>query len=247
MKGKITISNIQDMNKVKNIVLGAALLLSASSMNASEISATSTFEYQTAYMFRGVQYAEGVFTPSVDFSYLNAYVGVWAALPTDDAEANEVDFYAGYALEVNEVLSADFGVTYYSYPDSSSKFLDSSVNTTEFYAGISAEALGSPSLYVYYDIDTRDLTVEASTGHSFDIYQDTTLDLGLTGGYRIMDAAGTSDYTYLILSSGVGYTFNESVSGSVSVNYSLNSENYIFDSESESSHVWLAFSLSAGF
>ena len=142
----------------KTTAIVAAILAGASVASAQELSVSAAVSYESDYIFRGVRLADEFIAPSVDISYGDFYAGVWAALPWDSGDETEVDFYAGYGFGVSETVSADVGVTYYTYPDSE--------NTVEIYGGLSFEAPLSPAVYAFYDFDLEALTIEASGGHS---------------------------------------------------------------------------------
>ena len=71
----------------KTVILLAALLtgasLAADTAPASSYSITADFPYTTKYVFRGVQYAEGAFQPSVKFTQGDFYAGVWMSAPVE--------------------------------------------------------------------------------------------------------------------------------------------------------------------
>lgn len=84
---------------------------------------TANVAYTTNYMYRGVtQTSDG---PAIQggFDYSNGafYAGTWASsldFGDDSSSGIEIDYYAGFAPSVNG-MDLDFGVLYYSYPDSS--------------------------------------------------------------------------------------------------------------------------------
>jgi uncharacterized protein (TIGR02001 family) len=65
------------------------------------------------YHFRGIQQTAGASTSAgLDFSNGGFYVGTWAA----DVDAGlEIDFYAGYGIELESGISLGAGVTTYQY------------------------------------------------------------------------------------------------------------------------------------
>lgn len=229
------------MNK-NLIAFGVASIALATAASAQdEISVTTTFAWESSYVFRGVQYAEESFMPGLDVAIGGAYFGIWAALPAG-AEANEVDFYAGYGADVADGVSLDFGVTHYTFPSSGADIGEDGA-TTEIFAGAALDLPVSPSLYVYYDFDLEAFTFEGSIGHSIEIDEKTTFDLSGAVGYVSPD--GGDSYTYILASAGFGYAFNDYASGSVYANYSSASEDMMFDGGSD--EFWFGFSVTGGF
>lgn len=234
------------MNKNLIVFGTAALVAAGASFAQDEISVTTTFAWESSYVFRGVQLADETFMPAVDFAYGGAYFGIWSAQPADD-EANEVDLYLGYGFDVGDGISADVGVTYYMYPDSSEDVFDSDVNTFEVYAGLSFDAVGSPSIYLYRDLDLDAWTMELSGGQSFDISDNDKLSFGLNGaiGYVLPDEDG--EYLYVQASASIDYAFNDYASGSIYLSYAVTSEEYEYMGDLEDDEIWFGFSISGGF
>lgn len=229
------------MKKINAIL--AATVASASIAGAQELSISSTFAWESAYVFRGVQLAEEYFAPAVDISYGDFYAGIWAALPVDSQFGNEVDFYAGYGIGVNETVSADIGFTYYTYPDAGDDFFDSDVNTLELYAGLSFEAPYSPAVYVFYDLDLEAFTLEVSGGHSVEVSEEGTIDFSTYLGYVDPDAGG--DYLYYGLSAGYTYAFTDSASVSIGLNWYAADEDLMYGNDDN--ELTFSMSFTAGF
>ncbi len=237
------------MIKNKLIALGTLALFSGAITAAQdEWSVTTSFTYESSYMFRGMKFADNTFFPSVDVAYGAFYGGIWAAFPVDTDTDNEVDFYVGYGLELNEMVSLDLGVTYYTFPSSTDKFFASD-NTVEFYAGLAFDLPYSPAIYVYYDIDLEDLTLEASAGHSIEIAENLTFDVSGAFGGVFVD--GGKDYIYGVGTAGFGYAINQAASISVFASHSRASVDYNFTRGSKvdiSKHeTWFGVSVTAGF
>lgn len=215
------------MNKVTALV--AASLAAASVATAQdEMSVSATFEWQSDYVFRGVQLAEETFMPAIDVAYGDFYFGVWAALPVDSKLGNgtEVDFYAGYGFAVSELVSLDIGATYYVYPslDNAESF-GLGPNTLEFYVGLSFDLPLAPSFYIFNDIELDVWTFEGSIGHTFEVSETAGVDVGAHLGYT-NEEGGDSQYY-----GGVGvayvYSFTDSASVSVGVNYFYSEEDQL--------------------
>lgn len=93
------------------------------------------------YLWRGLEQTNGKAAVSggIDFTGSSGfYAGTWAS-NADWAEdmTYELDFYAGFAGNVNETVSYDVGFIYYAYPDEKSGDADFS----EIYLNISIESL----------------------------------------------------------------------------------------------------------
>jgi len=229
------------MKKITTIL--AAIVAGATIAGAEELSISSTFGWESEYIFRGVQLADEYFSPAIDLSYGDFYAGLWAALPVDSEYGNEVDFYAGYGFGLSETISADVGFTYYTYPDAGSDFFDSDVNTFEIYGGLSFEAAFSPAIYVFYDLDLEVFTIEASGGHSVEVGEQGSVDLSLFLGYVAPNEG--SDYAYYGAGAAYSYAFTDSASFSIGVNWQGADETYMFsDKDNKFS---LATSFTAGF
>lgn len=208
----------------KITVILAASVAGATIAGAQELSVSTGVAWETDYIFRGVQLAEEYFAPSVDVSYGDFYAGMWAALPVDAEFANEIDFYAGYGFGINETVSGDFGVTYYTYPEGGS-----ADDTVEAYAGLSFETDLSPAIYVFYDFDLEDFTIEASVGHTVELSEEGSVDMSAYLGWREFgdDVAGISDHTYYGAGVAYNYAFTENASFSIGLNWYANSEDTI--------------------
>jgi uncharacterized protein (TIGR02001 family) len=237
----------------KTIAILAAIVAGSSFAGAQELSISTTVAWESDYVFRGVGLAEEYFAPSIDISYGDFYAGIWAALPVDSVYGNEVDFYAGYGLGLSETVSADFGFTYYTYPDAGDSFFDSDVNTFEIYGGVSFEAPLSPSVYVFYDFDTEALTLEASAGHSVEISEQGSVDftgyLGYVDGLKAdigIPSVGFGSVSYYYYGLGVALThaFTDNASASIGVNWYGSEEDTIMGDDNELTY---GVSFSAGF
>lgn len=234
------------MKKISAIL--AAAVAGVSIAGAEELSISTTFAWESEYIFRGVQLADEYFAPAVDFSYGDFYAGIWSALPVEGEDANEVDFYAGMGVGINEMVSADFGFTYYTYPSSSDEFFDGDVNTFEIYTGASFETTLSPAVYVFYDFDLEAFTLEGSIGHSVEAGTDGSIDLSAYLGYVSPDEG--DEYTYYGASVGYSYAFTENAAWSIGVNWYGSEDPLGFNedgSPQEDSKFSISTSITAGF
>jgi len=212
---------------MKKLVVGTVLLMSASASSftaeAGDVSVTTTIDYTTDYVFRGVSLAESAIQPGVEVAFGDAYVGAWVSTAIGDTSifaGDELDLYAGYGFELSDTLGADVGITYYHYPQGGGLFETDggAAGTYEVYAGLSLDSILSPSLYGYYDFTLEAFTVEGGVGHSVELGEKSSLDLGLTAG--LVDGDGFS-YEYGQLSAAI---VTDDVSAYVGANYALNSE-----------------------
>lgn len=92
-----------------------ATLLGASAVQA-QLSISTAIDFETEYIFRGLQLADESIMPSIDFAYDSFYFGIWSAQPITKSQDNEIDFYGGVGFDLSEGVSVDFGVTLYYYP-----------------------------------------------------------------------------------------------------------------------------------
>lgn len=241
----------------KSIVLFAALAMGAISANAQEaapaVSVTSSFGYESEYVFRGVQLADAIITPAIDVAYGDFYAGVWFAAPIENADLagvsdNEMDLYVGYSTALSDLLTVDFGATRYAYGDVATKFL-SNGNTLEGYAGISADVFLSPSVYVYYDIDLKSFCVELSGGYSYELSDKFSADFGASVGY--VDVDSSDDYYYGGLTADLSYAINDASSMGFGVRYSTSDMDQVVgsfdDPKADKDIFWYGFTFSTGF
>ncbi len=227
--------------------MGTSGLFAQTGDSIEDLSITSSFAYESQYVFRGVKFNYDSFQPSLEFGYPvmggDLYAGIWTNLPitsTGPAGAtNEIDIYGGYAYPLTDIVTLDAGFIYYWYVNAPALGV-SATNYVEPYVGASFDVLLSPAIYVYYSIDQLTkatgsgpdsgiLTVEASIGYSFDLSEYMTVE-GLsfdTGAYiglgMPMDSSatnGTSSFLYAGVTGDLVYAFNENVSASIGVRYS---------------------------
>lgn len=218
----------------------------------ADISVTTTFAYESEYIFRGFKLAQQSFQPSVEVGYMGGYAGIWTNQPInatgDDDDPmifeNEIDFYGGYAFEIPDSgFTVDVGATVYYYPEAPS---DADETTFEIYVGGSydlgnagVEGLGV-SGYLYYDFDLEAFTAELSGSYSYPLTDAASLDVGAYLGWVSPDEG--DEVFYYGATADVGYTINDAVSASAGVRYAGNDG----DSENDS-FLWWGASVTAGF
>jgi len=209
-----------------------AAMFGAVPAQAGDISVSTSIDYVTDYVFRGVSLAESAIQPGVEFATGDFYAGAWASTGIGDTSVfagDELDLYAGYGFGLSDDLSLDVGVTYYHYPQGGGLFQtkDGAAGTYEVYGGVAYDTTLSPSLYAYYDLTLEAFTVEGGLGHSIPAGEKTSLDLGATAG--LVDGDGFS-YEYGQASAALSYAFTDAVSAYVGANYALNSERALIGS-----------------
>lgn len=184
---------------------------------ASSAAIDLTTGYSSDYYFRGVQLADSIIEAAIDYSEGDFYAGVWTAQPVERGDGglweNEIDFYAGYGAALSDIIAADIGFTAYVYPE----LEDGDTTTWEPFVGFAFDTELAPAIYFYYDVTLETFTVEGSVGHSFEIDEMTSFDIGAYVGNASPD--GGDDTTYYGLSAGVGYSLSDTASLSASINY----------------------------
>ena len=248
------------LTKLKLGLAGAALGLSAiSAAQAEELSISTTWAYESEYIFRGIQFSEDSFQPSLDVAYGAFYLGAWAALPVGDGAVNfgdEIDIYGGYGFDVSDFVSMDVGVTYYTFPDAQDGFFDTldeedgtGANTVEPFVGFAFGVPLDPSLYVYYDFMFDTVTLQGDAGYSFPMTEEASFDVGAYVGH-VFDDDDDADYTYYGISADVSYAFTDATSGAVGGRWGGSSEDTFLDDDgfyTEDNSFWFGISFGAGF
>ncbi len=195
-----------------SIGLAAAGLLWMAATAHAEVTATVTAV--SDYDFRGVSLSskDPALQASVDFAAANGfYAGAWASNldygPGVDGNI-ELDLYVGWAGETSGGLGYDFGLVWYTYPDSSSYVhpvfgtIPSISDYPEIYAGI---AYGPVEFKQWYSDDYVGSSLDSlysELNGSFELPKDFTLNLHI--GYNYGDAF--EDFEYVDFSAGFGYT-----------------------------------------
>lgn len=262
----------------KTIAIIGALAIGAASLNAQEqLSVSATVGWESEYVFRGESLAEEIFTPAIDVSMGGMYAGLWAALPSDrDADVKtELDLYAGYSMAVSELVSLDFGGTYYTYINDIQDVIDDNDDTAdnsfEIYVGGAFDVMFSPSIYAYYDFDVENFTLESSAGYSWGLAEGLSLDLGVYLGWVMINddennkgryvpeddesedlfVEGEDTYWYYGASLDLVYSFTDTASFSIGGRFGGSSEDTLVDEwrtmSMEDSKFWWGWSFTAGF
>jgi hypothetical protein len=163
---------------------------------------------ESQYVFRGKHLADESAQMSLDATYGNLYGALWSNWPlAGGGEDAEIDLIAGYFNEINPLLGIDVGLTGYWYPETTAAAAENW--TTELALGADGELPFPtgltlyPKVYLYYDFDLEDITIEARVGYGRQLPADWTLNLGAYAGYVELgdDAVASSGessgrYTY---------------------------------------------------
>lgn len=252
--------------RAKIISALAASLAVFSSVQAEELSISTTVGFESRYIFRGIQFAETSFQPAINLSYGDFYGGVWLNLPVGDDDlavtpgGEELDFFAGYSTALNDFVTIDAGVTFYTFPDASSGLFDIlredqgdfTGGTVEPYVGFSFTAPLSPSLYFYRDFNFDTFTIQGSVSHSIPLEEKWSIDSGATFGVVVDDDAG-GDYIYGNVSVDLSYAVSDDASISAGVRYGgsdIAGGSFIDDSilgTSQSSGFWWGIGFNSSF
>lgn len=159
----------------------AASLLAASPAFADETDPPAEFTLSgnvagvTDYRWRGLSYSGGDFAVQGGIQATHSsgfYVGTWASSleqdPLDIYGSAELDVYGGWSGEISSGLTADVGVTWYTYPNGSfgkANFLEPYASLSKTLGPVTAkvganyaweqDALGGDdNLYLYGDLSS---------------------------------------------------------------------------------------------
>lgn len=218
----------------KTALLLAALLTTGASLSADDAatpsySITADFPYATRYVFRGLQYAEGAFQPSIKVTSGDFYAGVWASAPVDKGYELEIDYYAGYGFKLQNGWSLDTGLTLYTYPGLNG---GGDKATWEPYLGLNGSfGAVTSATYAYYDLTLDVFTLQQTLGYSIPINDKTSLNWSATLGRAEPDAG--SGYTYYGLGLAVPYKLSDKATVTVGAQYASHDLDWADDN-----HLW---------
>ena len=245
---------------MKQLTLAAALLCATAIAPTafaqdSELPVSTGVDFTSQYVFRGVSLADDAVQPYVEASYGDFTVGGWFSTgigANSIFAGDEFDLYVGYSVPLDSSISLDLGATYYHYPQGGDFFetKDGGAGTYEVSAAVGfGDVPLSPTVAAYYDLTLEAFTLEGGVGHSVEIGEAQSLDLGLTVG--VVDGDGFS-YEWGTASAAVSHAFTDDVSAYIGANFALNSEDVLdFDSaingDPKGSMLWLGTGISAGF
>lgn len=174
------------------LVAAAAIALLPASL-VGELTASTTFAFESEYVFRGEPRAAESFQPSLDLTYGGLYGGLWANLPADDVDStgadfeNELRYYAGYILAVTDWLTLDGGFTYYdlteSVPGPDALGLERNQDKEEVHLAARFDTLFEPELRGIYELQLDIWFVQLSLTHTVELGGGLSLELLAYGGY----------------------------------------------------------------
>ncbi len=238
------------------VALGVASIAKAA-LPLDDISVSTTFGYESEYVFRGDKLDQQAFQPAIDVEYGNFYAGIWGSYgissernPADPRGGRETDFYAGYAFALDDQITLDFGATYYYYSNDDDA-------TFELYAGAAWDVFLEPAAYIYFDADLTLWTFELSGGYSIDVADKTTVDFSGHAGYQYdynrdfkkddngvrIGGREARHAWYAGVAADLTYAFNDNASFSIGPR--LSSKKY--DSISSKELLWWGAAFTAGF
>ncbi|HBI14197.1 MAG TPA: hypothetical protein DDY20_01535 [Desulfobulbaceae bacterium] len=159
---------------------------------ADGFSGSAYVSANSMYLWRGFDLSpdsDYVVQPGLDLSYAGFRVGIWANYDEDASEVNETDLTLEYSFEADN-FSLAFGNVFYS--------LDEAEDTNEAYLSCTINTLLSPTLAIYYDWDQSNETgiyFTAGIGHSFELRENLSLNLGAMIGYNIENYSVSEEYS----------------------------------------------------
>ena len=195
--------------------------------------------FNSKYIWRGQNLLDGpVLQPQGCLTYAGWTGTVWANYDLDKGdEWTEIDYTLDYTTSLGivssslEILSASVGYTYYTFPPlRHHPELGVHDDSHEVYAGLSLDALLSPSLIAYYDFGQGDgMYYEAAIAHSFSLGAP-VLSLGGSVGYNDGQWGYDSSLSAALLSVGLdvpvtkGLTWGASAAVSVALDSQYDNE-----------------------
>jgi hypothetical protein len=219
---------------VSVLALGAtaSVLGQAAATSSSAVELTLDNTVVTEYVFRGQQYGDLTFHPSIKAAYGDFYASAWAALSDNLTLGDyEIDYALGYSVALNDTFTVDVGGTYYSYTGTVGN-----TDTIEPYVGVKADVSGlGVGLYYYYDLLIDDSTYEAKATYSFPVDAiKTSLDFSATVGFVSGDLTENvviaDNYTYYGAALALPFEVSDNATLTVGISYSDVSEDAINDS-----------------
>ncbi|MEE9369380.1 MAG: hypothetical protein V3V05_11050 [Pontiella sp.] len=216
------------MKKIITTTLAAGLV---ASMATAEVS--TTFDFSSAYVFRGVTYNDGaVFQPGIEATGLGVpeawgglTVGAWGNYDFDDyddtlptSEFSEVDWYLSYSLpSLVDSLDLFLGYTEYTYPGVAGG-ADKEGNVGVGY-GIAGIGLGYT---LYFNVGNGDKYYynEFAIDYGFEFTEELGASIYATAAYLSVDVAGAEDgFADGSLGGDISYTLSDVWSVGASVTY----------------------------
>jgi len=235
-------------------MLAPAILLALSlnqlqSQVPEDLSIDLGFGYESKYVSSGAQGAEGSLQPEIVLTYQNWGAGIWANLAQEsrDNYGDEYNFFAWYALPIDDVFEASVGVTYYYFPQ------DYAVpsRTRELNFALGADVLFEPAAYFNYDIDFEQWEVGIEAGYGWELQENLALVTGGAIGY-IHANDGDSDqvpgktsdgYAYIELAANIEYALDDKLTFSAGPRVSANN-NGAANTDGDESEIWFGAAVS---
>ncbi len=170
--------NLKMVFTVATLLVG--LTLSQAFGETLNKSATGSVGVFSNYVWRGQKLSNSVVVqPSVELTYGNFNMGLWANLDpdySDELEHTETDLTLEYDFSVDK-LSISTGYIYYG--------LEGVPDTQEVYLSVAYESIVNPSLTVYYDFDEGDgVFIVASIGKTLEFPTGISLELAASASYN---------------------------------------------------------------
>lgn len=250
---------------MKTLISTAAILAGMTAMTPAATAAdwSLSTDFVGEYVFRGTTLGAESLQAGVEVGFENGFtVGIWGNTGVGEqslANADEIDFYAGYGFDLSPTISADIGATLYHYPQLGGIFDvgtgTGDASTLEFYGGLGFDVALAPSIYVYYDETLETFTIEGGAEYSVPVSDKTSFDL--SGSLGAVEPDSGTDYQYLTVGAALSYAFSDAASGYVGLNAGTSSEDTYADvspaltstsfGNPEDSSVWYGIGLSTGF
>jgi len=198
------------LKKLMTSSVAAAVLASSSVASAGDIEANVSLA--TDYVFRGFSQTneDPAISGGFDYGFEGGfYLGIWGSnVNFGDNTSTEIDLYGGYAFDVSESVSLDFGYIYFVYPGETD-----SLNYSEFVASVSFSDFSFGVVYSpdYFGSDSDAFVLNAD--YSFSLGGNWGLDLH--AGYTTTDEVSVVtdgiddyvDYSVALTTSGAGVDF----------------------------------------
>ncbi|MGA3007245.1 MAG: TorF family putative porin [Opitutaceae bacterium] len=221
-----------------------------------DYSVSTSVDFSSEYVFRGVKDTNQAFQPSVEVDSNNFDIGVWTNQPILDNQQDEVDFYGGYKYAVNRNLSLQAVATYYWYPEFNRNLPtnhDGAKDSFEPGVGVTYTIGGfSPSVFYYYDTMLENQTVQGSVGYALPLAKlGTELDLtgyvGASGGRDVAPGLRPyvhQSYDYYGADVSLPYKLSSNSTLTIAGHYASNADE---PAGTKQNLVWWSLALTMGF
>ncbi|GBE04388.1 bacterial protein of unknown function [bacterium BMS3Abin10] len=234
---------------ILSIILTVGVSIGSVYAEGPEVSGSASVDVMSNYVWRGLKLSNAyVVQPSVGITYGGFGANLWANWDSDwmdSGEHTETDLTLNYSFSVDK-LSFDTGYIYYA--------LEGSPNDTqEVYMSAGFDVVLSPALTVYYDFEEgHGAFIVASVGHSFELPEGVTFDVGASASFNAenlvmgtdADGEAFSDFYNADLSASLSIPISDEVSVAPMIAYTFplsdDAENAIemFSDDSDSTTVY---------